>query len=161
MVQLRMSAPGPIADRLLWAHLAATTDAPRPSLSTRQAAASGVVAAAISAPHMAAMADQSPLNDPRMTVMEAIARAVLLTAQYNGQLLTLAPHALFSRRGDLFVSALNLTKNWRSAEEKRLGYFKLAGLAQVELTQEPFEALPNFAADAVAQPGDALLLAVS
>ena len=119
------------------------------------------VVAANSAPHMAAMSNQSPLNDPRMAVMEAIARAVILTAQYNGQVLTLAPHALLSRRGDLFVSALNLTKNWRSAEEKRLGYFKLAGLAQVELTQEPFEALPNFAAEAIAQPGDALLLAVS
>jgi hypothetical protein len=38
---------------------------------------------------------------------------------------------------------------------------QLAGLTQVELTQEPFEALPNFAAEAVAQSGDALLLTVS
>ena len=93
--------------------------------------------------------------------MEAIARSVLLTARYNGQGLTLAPHALFARRGDLFVSALNLTKNWRSPEERRLGYFKLAGLADVELTQEPFEALPNFAADALGQANDEMLLAVA
>ena len=93
--------------------------------------------------------------------MEAIARTMLLTARYNGQALTLAPHALFARRGDLFVSALNLTKNWRSLEEKRLGYFKLAGLEDVELTQEFFEALPNFAAQALARAEDELLLAVT
>lgn len=93
--------------------------------------------------------------------MEAIARTVLLTARYNGQTLTLAPHALFARRGDLFISALNLTKNWRSPEERRLGQFKLAGLADVELTQEPFEALPNFAMQSLSQPEDKLLLAIA
>jgi hypothetical protein len=150
----------PIADRPLWRHLAATADFQRPNVNFRQAAATGVVAGA-TLPHMAAMPHQSLLNDPRLTVMEAIARTVLLTAQYNGQALTLAPHVLFARRGDLFVSALNLTKNWRSADEKRLGYFKLAGLAHVELTQETFLALPNFAAEALAQPDDELLLAVT
>lgn len=93
--------------------------------------------------------------------MEAIARTVLLTARYNGQTLTLAPHALFARRGDLFISALNLTKNWRSPEERRLGQFKLAGLADVERTQEPFEALPNFAMQSLSQPEDKLLLAIA
>ena len=91
--------------------------------------------------------------------MEAIARRMLLTGRYNGQTLTLAPHALFARRGDLFVSALNVAKNWRSADERRLGYFELAGLADVEVTGEPFETLPNSAA-LLAQIDDELLLAV-
>lgn len=58
-------------------------------------------------PHISAMQnDQSDPNLVRIKIMEAIARSVLLRARYNGQTLTLAPHALFARRGDLFVSAL-------------------------------------------------------
>jgi len=97
--------------------------------------------------------------DSRIKIMEAIARNLLLTARYNGQALTLAPHALFARRGDLFVSALNLAKNWRSADERSLGCFKLAGLADVEVTREQFEPLPN-AAPLLSRSDDELLLAV-
>ena len=110
---------------------------------------------------MAAMPSQSPLNAARMRIIEAIARTVLVTARYNRQALTLAPHALFARRGDMYVSALNLTKTWPSPDEKRLGYFKLAGLSDVELTQETFEALPSFAPEALAQEHDEMLLAVT
>ena len=93
--------------------------------------------------------------------MEAIARGRLLTARYNGQALTLAPHALFARRGDLFVSAVNLAKNRRSEDEPRLGSFKLAGLADVEVTGEPFEALPNAAALLAPADDDELILTVA
>ena len=102
-------------------------------------------------------------SDPelvRIRIMEAIARSVRPSARYNGQTLTLAPHALFSRRGDLFVSALNVAKNWRPDDEPRLGYFKLAGLADVELTQDRFEALADTAA-LLARPDDELILAVA
>ena len=42
------------------------------------------------------------MDDTRLKLMEAIARKKLVTAQYNGQTLTLAPHLLFelSRRAD-------------------------------------------------------------
>jgi len=105
------------------------------------------------------MPNQPAADHTRVKIMEAIARRMLLTARYNGQALTLAPHVLFARRGDLFVSALNLAKAWRPPEEQRLGYFKLAGLADVEVTREPFEALPNSAA--LPHPEDELLLAVT
>lgn len=103
------------------------------------------------------------LPDPdltRLRVMEAIARTVQLTARYNGQTLTLAPHALFARHGDLFVSALNLAKTRRPDDEPRLGYFKLSGLADVALTDEPFEALPKAVA-LLPRPDDELILAVA
>jgi hypothetical protein len=96
----------------------------------------------------------------RMGVLEAIARRVLLSAAYNGQRLTLAPHALFARRGELYASALNLSKNWRADEERRLGYFKVAGLAAVAVTEDPFDALPN-AAGMLAGAGDEVLLAIT
>lgn len=116
--------------------------------------------------HIAAMqhnptAPVAPGSDvARIGVLEAIARRVLLSAAYNGQRLTLAPHALFARRGELYASALNLSKNWRADEERRLGYFKVAGLAAVEVTEDPFDALPN-AAEMLAGAGDELLLAVT
>ena len=102
-------------------------------------------------------------DDPdhsRIQILEAVARRLLLTATYNGQKLTLAPHALFARRGDLFVSALNLTKSWRSDEERRLGYFKVAGLAGVEVTQDSFDVLPD-SGPLLSRAGDELLLAVA
>lgn len=104
--------------------------------------------------------DPSDPDLTRIRIMEAIARTVQLTARYNGLTLTLAPHALFARRGDLFVSALNLAKTWRAEEEPRLGYFKLSGLADVALTEEPFETLPRSAAW-LARPEDELILAVA
>jgi hypothetical protein len=119
-----------------------------------------VIALATLRPHIAAMHNAHNTDHSRIKIMEAIARGMLVTARYNGQTLTLAPHALFARRGDLFVSALNFAKNWRSPDERRLGYFKLAGLAAVEVTREPFEALPN-AASLLSQAEDELLLAVA
>jgi len=78
------------------------------------------------------------------TILEAIARKRLVLAHYNGGEMLLAPHQLFTRHGDLFVSALNTRKNWRSPEERKLGYFKLEGLSGVSLTETEFEPLPDF-----------------
>ena len=84
------------------------------------------------------------MNETRLTLMEAIARRKVVSVTYNGSSIRLAPHLLFERHGDLFVSALNLDKNWRSEDERRLGQFKLAGLASAKLLDEGFEPLPSF-----------------
>lgn len=99
------------------------------------------------------------MSDPRMIVMEAIARRKLLAANYNGLRIDLAPHLLFERHGDLFVSALNLAKNWRSDEDPRLGQFKLAGLGAPEVLDAPFDPLPGYAPDAPRET-DTVLLSV-
>ena len=99
------------------------------------------------------------MNDTRMKMMEAIARRRMVTAEYNGNVMRLAPHQLFERRGDLFVSALNLSKNWRSPDDWKLGHFKLDGLAAAELQDEEFQPLPMFEA-AAPHEDDTLLLAV-
>lgn len=98
-------------------------------------------------------------NDPRLTFMQAIALKRKVTASYNGARLDLAPHLMFERHGDLFVSALNLGKSWRSDEEPRLGHFKLDGLRDVELQEEEFDPLPAFAPEPP-KPDDMLILAV-
>jgi hypothetical protein len=99
------------------------------------------------------------MSEARLKLMEAIARQRAVTARYNGADMKLAPHLMFERRGDLFVSALNMSKNWRSEDERRLGHFKLDGLAMTELTDECFDPLPSYEATAP-RPEDTLLLAI-
>ena len=99
------------------------------------------------------------MSDTRLKMMEAIARRRTVTADYNGNRMTLAPHQLFERHGDLFVSALNLGKVWRSDEEPRLGQFKLAGLSQAKLLDAEFEPLDGFKPE-VPREGDVMVLAV-
>ena len=99
------------------------------------------------------------MSDTRLKMMEAIARRRIVTTRYNGNQMTLAPHQLFERHGALFVSALNLGKNWRSDEERRLGQFKLDGLGDTELQEEEFDPLPSFE-PAAPSDKDTLLLAV-
>jgi len=99
------------------------------------------------------------MNDTRLKLMEAIARRRMISANYNGNRMTLAPHLMFERHGDLFISALNLGKNWRSEEERRLGHFKLDGLGATELLEDGFEPLPSFEA-AAPHADDTLILAI-
>ncbi|WP_428681344.1 WYL domain-containing protein [Sphingopyxis sp.] len=99
------------------------------------------------------------MSDTRLKMMEAIARRRTVSADYNGNRMTLAPHQLFERHGALFVSALNLGKTWRSEEERRLGHFKLDGLRAPELGDEEFDPLPSFEA-AAPRDDDILLMAV-
>ena len=99
------------------------------------------------------------MNDSRLIMMEAIARQKLVTVRYNGAEITLAPHVLFERHGDLFVSALNLSKNWRADDERYLGQFKLAGLGEARLQEEGFTALSSYKPE-VPRADDTLLLAI-
>lgn len=100
-----------------------------------------------------------PMIDPRLKLMEAIARKQMIGARYNGAPVKLAPHVLFERHGDLFIRALNVTKNWRTDAERRLGQFKVAGLTAVELLHESFDPLPSDAT-AIPRPDDTMILAV-
>ena len=92
-------------------------------------------------------------------MMEAIARKRAVTARYNGAEIKLAPHLLFERHGDLFVSAFNMSKTWRTDDERRLGQFKLAGLGAPQLLDEGFEPLPSYQPD-TPRTEDTLILAI-
>lgn len=88
--------------------------------------------------------DSEPATTVERVFIEAIALRRLIRATYNGCEMRLAPHQLFTRHGQLFVSALNTGKNWRDDDERRLGYFKLEGLSDVTPTNDPFDPLPAF-----------------
>lgn len=87
------------------------------------------------------------MEDTRFKLMEAIVRQRTVAVHYNGQDLKIAPHLLYERHGDLFVGALNLSKNWRDDDDRRLGQFKLAGLRQAQLLEEGFDPLPTYKAE--------------
>jgi hypothetical protein len=91
---------------------------------------------------------EESLSNTLLRPVEAIVGRRLVDARYNDLFIRLAPHQLFERPGDLFLSALNLRKWWRSSDEQRLGQFKLLGLSNVELLSEKFEPLPSYDANA-------------
>lgn len=99
------------------------------------------------------------MSEARLKLMEAIARKRTVQARYNGDVIKLAPHLVFERHGDLYVRALNLSKNWRSEEDRALGQFKLAGLGATELLDEEFDPLPSYT-PAPPRPDDTLIMAL-
>lgn len=99
------------------------------------------------------------MDEIRVKLMEAIARQKIVSTRYNGEQIRLAPHLLFERHGDLFIGALNLSKNWRADDERRLGQFKLAGLGTATLLDEGFDPLPSYQ-PAAPRADDTLVLAI-
>lgn len=102
---------------------------------------------------------QNPAETDERKFLEAIARRILIRADYNGTQLVLAPHQLFERHDELYVGALNTGKAWRSEDERRLGYFKLKGLSNVAITDAAFEPLA-LDDSGLPRPEDRLLFAV-
>lgn len=77
--------------------------------------------------------------DPSTPVLlEAIVKRQAVAATYNRTEVTLAPHILYTRHGDLHVDAVTLERDGRPPKEEKLGTFKLAGLSAVRLTPRRF-----------------------
>lgn len=100
---------------------------------------------------------ETPQTDAR-PIIEAIATRRLIRASYNDAVLTLAPHHLFERHGELFVGAYNPAKARRSDEAPKLGYFMLKGLSAIGVTDEAFEPLDD--ASTLPRETDTLVFAV-
>ena len=77
-------------------------------------------------------------------ILEAIARRRRLGAIYNRQRVTLAPHILYTRHDEMFVDAVTLDRDDKPPREIKLGSFKVAGLHELALIDEPFDADPGF-----------------
>jgi hypothetical protein len=78
--------------------------------------------------------------DPATPVfLEAIVKRQAVAAVYNRTAMTLAPHVLYTRHGDLHVDAVTIERDGKPPKEHKLGTFKLAGLSGVRLTPRRFE----------------------
>lgn len=81
---------------------------------------------------------------PTPLFLEAIVKRQALAATYNNVELTIAPHILYTRHGDLHVDAVTIDRDGKPPREVKLGTFKLAGLNAVRLTPRRFDASALF-----------------
>lgn len=79
--------------------------------------------------------------DSPTPIFEAIALQKCLKATYNKMVVTLAPHILYTRHDEMFMDAVTTDRDGRPPRELKLGTFKLAGLSDVEILDETFEAM--------------------
>lgn len=78
---------------------------------------------------------------PPTIIFEAIALQKCLMATYNKMVVKLAPHILYTRHDEMFIDAVTIERDGRPPRELKLGTFKLAGLNDVSLMDEGFEAM--------------------
>ncbi|OYY68049.1 MAG: hypothetical protein B7Y00_03555 [Sphingomonadales bacterium 17-56-6] len=77
-------------------------------------------------------------------LLEAIALKKCVTAAYNNVAMKLAPHVLYSKHSALFVDAVILEKSGELRRDKKLGAFHLAGLNDLQLSDQSFDIAPQF-----------------
>ena len=96
--------------------------------------------------------------DPSTPVfLEAIVKLQAVAATYNRTEVTLAPHILYTRHGDLHVDAVTLERDGRPPKEIKLGTFKLSGLSGVRITPRRFAPSTLFDANAERYQGESLI----
>jgi hypothetical protein len=82
--------------------------------------------------------DQMSPAGPVPTMFEAIVRLRTVSATYNRGVVTLAPHALYTRHDEMYVDAVTLERDGKPPREVKLGTFKLDGLNDLSLTGQAF-----------------------
>lgn len=90
-------------------------------------------------------------------ILEAIARLRCVMAQYNRGLVVLAPHILYTRHGELHIDATTISRDGNPPRETKIGTFKLDGLGELTLTEQPFTPFPLFEPEAEKYVGETLL----
>jgi hypothetical protein len=97
------------------------------------------------------------MNDDEKAVLlqSAIARKLCSAAVYNRREVLLAPYALFTRHGDMFLRASIIQLDGLTPREVKLGTFKVAGLGEVRLTRKLFRPQAELIASMSAREGEA------
>ena len=90
------------------------------------------------------MSDPQPTTKPvtpetTPIVLEAIVRRHAIAATYNRMEITLAPHILYTKHGELHVDGVTLERDGKPPKELKLGVFKLIGLSALRITPRQFE----------------------
>ena len=106
----------------------------------------------------AAVATAAPPIASTPVVFEAIVRQQCIAASYNRTEVTLAPHVLYTRHGELYVDGVVLLRDGRPPKEEKVGAFKLLGLGGVRLTPRRFAIHPLFAAGLERYRGETLMM---
>jgi hypothetical protein len=90
-------------------------------------------------------------------VFEAIVKQQALAATYNRGSVTLAPHILYTKHGEIYLDALTLERDGQPPKEPKIGAFKLAGLTGLRITPRRFAPSELFVAGDAKYDGVTLL----
>lgn len=82
--------------------------------------------------------------DVNKIILEAIALNRCVQATYNRMVMTLAPHILYTRHGEVYVDAITIERDGQKPRETKIGAFKLTGLKDLSLLELPFTANKMF-----------------
>ncbi|WP_159757394.1 hypothetical protein [Sphingomonas sp. 8AM] len=91
---------------------------------------------------MSAEPDSRPapaVPDTVPVVFEAIVKMQAIAAMYNRGSVTLAPHILYTKHGEIYLDALTLERDGQPPKEPKIGAFKLAGLSALRITPRRFK----------------------
>lgn len=92
------------------------------------------------------------------TVFEAIVRMQCIAASYNRTEVTLAPHVLYTKHGELYLDGVVLLRDGRPPKDGKVGSFKLIGLGGVRLTPRRFAIHPLFDRTLQRYDGETLMM---
>ena len=81
----------------------------------------------------------SAVPDTVPIVFEAIVKQQAIAATYNRGEVTLAPHILYTKHGEIYLDALTLERDGQPPKEPKIGAFKLAGLSALRITPRRFK----------------------
>ena len=82
-----------------------------------------------------------PIMQAPTEIFEAIALQKCLKVTYNKMVVTLAPHILYTRHDEMYIDAVTTDRDGRPPRELKLGTFKLAGLSDLQVLDDTFEAM--------------------
>ena len=71
-------------------------------------------------------------------VFEAVVKKQAIAATYNRGTVTLAPHVVYTKHGEIYLDATTIDRDGQPPKEVKLGAFKLAGLAGLRITPRRF-----------------------
>ncbi|KQT32426.1 hypothetical protein ASG29_11615 [Sphingomonas sp. Leaf412] len=109
---------------------------------------------------MNAVTDTPPaaVPDTVPVVFEAVVKKQTIAATYNRGTVTLAPHVVYTKHGEIYLDAVTLERDGKPPKEEKLGAFKLSGLSGLRITPRRFT--PSALFDAGDAKYEATLLAV-
>ena len=61
-----------------------------------------------------------------------------IAASYNRGTVTLAPHIVYTKHGEIYLDAVTLERDGKPPREEKLGTFKLSGLVGPRVTPRRF-----------------------
>ena len=99
----------------------------------------------------------SAVPDTVPVVFEAVVKKQAIAATYNRGTVTLAPHVVYTKHGEIYLDAITLDRDGKPPKEEKLGAFKLAGLTGLRITPRRFVPSPLFAAGEERYAGVTLL----